>query len=100
MKKVESLAVERIGLERDALANQVCVVTGGDYGIGREMIRAFAWLGASIVITETSDTGVEIKRIAEEAGGKALFVKTDVSREADVDALARKTKEVFGTVEA
>jgi NAD(P)-dependent dehydrogenase (short-subunit alcohol dehydrogenase family) len=96
MKKSRPLAVEQIGLNRDVLANQVAVVTGSDYGIGHEIIRAFAWLGASIVIADLSDTDAEAERIVQETGGKALFVKTDVSSEADVKALAQKTHEIFG----
>jgi NAD(P)-dependent dehydrogenase (short-subunit alcohol dehydrogenase family) len=99
MKDVKTLAVERIGLERDALANQVAVVTGSDYGIGREIVRAFVWLGVSVVIADISDTGIEMERIVKEASGRVLFVRTDVSCEADVHALQRKTQEVFGSAD-
>jgi len=99
MNKAETLAVERVGLARDALAGQVAVVTGGGRGIGREIVRAFAWLGARVVIAELSDEGLETERMVKEAGGQALFVKTDVSSEAEVAGLARRTREAFGPVD-
>jgi NAD(P)-dependent dehydrogenase (short-subunit alcohol dehydrogenase family) len=96
MKDLKTLAVERIGLERDALTNQVAVVAGSDYGIGPEIVRAFAWLGVKVVIADISDAGAEMERTVKESGGRALFVRTDVSKEADVNALAQKTHEMFG----
>jgi len=71
-------------------------VTGAGQGIGREVAIAFARLGASIVIAEISALGQETERIVKEGGGKALFVKTDVSSESDVADLARSTQEMFG----
>ena len=96
MPKSEHLVVEPIGLAPDALAGQVAVVTGGGQGIGREIAIVFARLGARVVIAEISPTGQETERIVREAGGQALFVKTDVASEADVAGLAHRTRGAFG----
>jgi NAD(P)-dependent dehydrogenase (short-subunit alcohol dehydrogenase family) len=93
---MQGLAVERIGLPPDALAGQVAVVTGGGEGIGREVAIAFAKLGASVVVADTSAAGQETERLIREGGGQALFVRADVSSEGDVARLARRTQEVFG----
>jgi NAD(P)-dependent dehydrogenase (short-subunit alcohol dehydrogenase family) len=96
---MEDLAVERIGLPPDALAGQVAVVTGGGQGIGREVAVAFAKLGASVVVADTSAAGQETERLIRMGGGRVLFVRADVSDEADVARLARRTQEVFGPAE-
>jgi NAD(P)-dependent dehydrogenase (short-subunit alcohol dehydrogenase family) len=96
---MEDLAVERIGLPPDALAGQVAVVTGGGQGIGREVAVAFAKLGASVVVADTSAAGQETERLIRKGGGRVLFVRADVSDEADVARLARRTQEVFGPAE-
>jgi GNAT superfamily N-acetyltransferase len=40
-------------------------------GIGREIVRALAWLGARVVIAELADSGQEVERLVQEAGGAA-----------------------------
>ena len=96
MPKSEHLTVEQVGLAPDALAGQVAVVTGAGQGIGREIAIVFARLGARVVIAEISPTGQETEHIVREAGGQALFVKTDVASEADVAGLAHRTRGAFG----
>lgn len=44
--------LERMGLSRDSLAGKVAIVTGAGRGIGRELARALAWLGAKVIIAE------------------------------------------------
>lgn len=95
----QNLAVERIRLRQDALEGRVAVVIGGGRGIGREIARALAVLGARVVIADTSDEGVETEGLVSETNGTALFVRTDVSLEADVAALSRTAVEAFGTVD-
>ncbi len=96
MSTTETLAVERLGLARDTFASQIAVVTGGGRGIGREIVRALAWLGARVVIAEVADSGQEVERLVQEAGGGARWVKTDVSSEADVARLAQATGQAYG----
>jgi NAD(P)-dependent dehydrogenase (short-subunit alcohol dehydrogenase family) len=97
--RMQDLAIEPIGLPPDALAGQVAVVTGGGQGIGREVAVAFAKLGASVVVADTSAASQETERLIRKGGGRVIFVRTDVSDEADVARLARRTQEVFGPAE-
>ena len=94
----DETTIRAVGFERGELAGQTVVVTGSGRGIGREMAFAFAWLGASVVVAELSDEGLVTERIITEAGGDALFVRTDVSSETEVDRLRRTTQETFGPV--
>lgn len=90
------LASLNLGLSVDNFQGQVAVVTGAGRGIGRETARAFARLGARVVIAELSEEGEETRRLIAADGGEALFVRTDVSNPAQVDELAQRTRAAFG----
>ncbi len=90
----------RTGLTPDTLAGQVAVVTGAGRGIGQEAARALAWLGAGVVIAELDeDGGRATEARIRDAGGIALFAKTDVSNAAAVDSLAERVRSAFGPVD-
>lgn len=64
---------------------QVAVVTGASRGIGRAVAEAFAREGAHVVlVSNDAQQGEAAARALEAAGGSALFVSADVSREADI----------------
>jgi NAD(P)-dependent dehydrogenase (short-subunit alcohol dehydrogenase family) len=63
---------------------KVALVTGGASGIGRAAALAFGQSGASVVVADIDEAGARITvEHIERAGAKALFVRTDVSKEAD-----------------
>ena len=83
-----------------SLENKVAVVTGGTSGIGKAAALALAEAGAKVVVGGRRESeGKEVVQAIEKIGGKALFVKTDVSREADVKALVDKTLATFGRLD-
>jgi len=80
-----------------SLKNKVALVTGGTSGIGKAAALALAKAGAKVVVAGRRDNeGQSVVDAIEKAGGEALFVKTDVSKEADVKALVEKTMAAFG----
>src|SRR5215470_6185428 len=77
------------GASMESVRDKVAVVTGGASGIGRELCRAFARAGARIVIADMDERGMsETAAAAKQDGSQAITVRTDVSRLADVQALA------------
>src|SRR5271167_678673 len=82
------------------LEGKVALVTGGTSGIGRETAVLFAKAGAKVVVAGRREAeGSETVEQVRAAGGEAIFVKTDVSRSSDVQALVRKTVEKFGRLD-
>src|SRR5690606_20120568 len=63
------------------LRGRVAAITGGASGIGEATVRRFHTEGASVVIADIqAEAG---RRLADELGDRAVFVRTDVSEEAD-----------------
>ncbi|MBP1622935.1 MAG: short chain dehydrogenase [Acidobacteria bacterium] len=80
--------------------DKVVLVTGGAYGIGRAAAIGFAQKGAKVVIADIDvKRGEETLHRVKDAGGNAIFVKTDVSSEPDVEALVQKAVETYGKLD-
>jgi NAD(P)-dependent dehydrogenase (short-subunit alcohol dehydrogenase family) len=79
--------------------NKTVIITGGTSGIGKATALAFSEQGANVVIAgRRSAEGEDVVREITSAGGNALFVRTDVSREDDIIALVEKTVATFGAL--
>ncbi len=82
------------------LRGRVAVVTGGGMGMGRASALAFAREGAAVVVVDvSSDAGEQAVREIAERGGRAVFVRADVSKPEDAERIARETVEAFGGID-
>jgi NAD(P)-dependent dehydrogenase (short-subunit alcohol dehydrogenase family) len=81
-------------------AGKVVLVTGAASGLGRAIALAFGRAGASVVVADNSvDGGHMTAALIVEAGGKALFVKTNVTVASEVEALADKAASHYGRID-
>jgi NAD(P)-dependent dehydrogenase (short-subunit alcohol dehydrogenase family) len=78
--------------------NKTAIVTGGSFGIGRATAIAFAERGANVVIADCIED-YETVNIISKSGGKAIFVKCDISLSQDVKKLIEKTISTFGSLD-
>jgi meso-butanediol dehydrogenase / (S,S)-butanediol dehydrogenase / diacetyl reductase len=79
---------------------KVGIVTGGASGIGRATEVGFAQRGGTVIIADHSERGA--KAVAAEivaAGGKAEPLKTDVTKEADIQAAVTLARKQFGKLD-
>ena len=84
-----------------SLDKQVALVTGASSGLGAGAAKALAAAGAAVVVNYNSQAE-PAERLVEEiraAGGKAIAVGADVSKEDDVERLFATTIETFGALD-
>ena len=83
------------------LKGKVAIVTGGAGGIGTAVIEGFAKEGANVVIADIDlDAAQKLAdKVGNSGGVKALAVKTDVSKKADVDNVVALSVKEFGKID-
>ncbi len=82
------------------LEGKTAIVTGGASGIGRATAQRFAAEGAAVVIADIDRAmGVATAQAIESAGGRARFVATDVSAEADLRNMVDAALESYGSLD-
>lgn len=81
------------------LGGRVAIVTGAGSGIGQGIAELFAAEGASVALFERDEeSGRAVSRLIEQAGGRALFNATDVSKSEDVERAVEKTLQTYGAI--
>lgn len=79
---------------------RVAFITGGSFGIGRATAVAFAQCGAKVVIADwVEDKEQTTLNQVRAAGGEGTFIKGDVSKQADVEAMLKHAIDTFGRVD-
>ena len=82
------------------LAEKVAVVTGGASGMGLETVRKFAAEGAKVVIADFNEqTGAEAAADGTAKGFDVSFIKTDVAREHDIEAMCAHALSTYGRLD-
>ena len=82
------------------LPGKVAIITGGAHGMGAEEAQLFAQEGAKAVIADVlEDEGKKLEAEISQAGGEAMFMRTDVTSEADWKRLVEATVARFGKLD-
>jgi NAD(P)-dependent dehydrogenase (short-subunit alcohol dehydrogenase family) len=80
------------------LKDKVAIVTGAARGIGAALAIGFGKEGAKVVIGDIRDGKATVSAI-EKAGGQALYVKTDVTKQDQCNAMAKAAVDRFGGID-
>jgi NAD(P)-dependent dehydrogenase (short-subunit alcohol dehydrogenase family) len=86
--------------ELQELKDKVAIITGGGYGIGKQIALAYGRAGMCVVIAARTqgpleETCAEVQAV----GARAMWLKTDVSKEADCVRMIGETVKAFGRVD-
>jgi NAD(P)-dependent dehydrogenase (short-subunit alcohol dehydrogenase family) len=84
------------------LKGKTAVITGGASGMGRSTVLRFLHEGANVVIADfNATTGAETMQLAaaQGHGAQAYFIKTDVAKEADIEAMLACACDIFGSLD-
>ncbi|MGI6031691.1 MAG: SDR family NAD(P)-dependent oxidoreductase [Eubacteriales bacterium] len=80
--------------------NKVVIVTGAGVGIGRAAAVLFAQRGAKVVVNSvTPKNGEETLRQVRETGAEGIYIRGDVSVEADVQRIVEETLAAYGRID-
>jgi NAD(P)-dependent dehydrogenase (short-subunit alcohol dehydrogenase family) len=82
------------------LKDKVAIITGGGYGIGKAIAKAFVQEGAKLVLAGTTLSKLqETAKEFEAMGGKAMVVQTDVRDEKQIKRMVEETMKAFGKID-
>lgn len=82
------------------LEGKTAIITGAGSGQGKASALLFAEQGAKVVIAEwNEEAGKQVEKEIKDAGNEAMFFKTDISDEANVQQLVQAVKDEYGTID-
>lgn len=85
---------------KEQLAGKTAVVMGGGSGIGKATAQALTAAGANVMVCGVpEDICLETAKELNEAGGNAIGMFCDGTKQSDIDAMLEKTMAEFGSID-
>jgi NAD(P)-dependent dehydrogenase (short-subunit alcohol dehydrogenase family) len=82
------------------MKEKVAIITGAGQGIGESIAKLFASEGMKVVVADIKEeSGERTVREIEQFGGRAIFLKTDVSKRSDADRTVETSLKKFGRLD-
>src|SRR5690625_608945 len=98
--KVTKIVTRKGRCEMSRVSGKVALVTGGAVGLGAATAKLLAKEGAQVVVTDINeDDGKQVAKDINDAGGDAIFIRHDVTDEAEWESVYEQTVGKFGRVD-
>ena len=82
------------------LEGKVALIHGASSGVGRQSALAHARAGAKVMCVARNEERLkEVVKEIEDAGGEAAYTMAEINDEAQIEAMVKKTVEVFGRID-
>jgi len=81
------------------MSNKTAIVTGSGKGIGEALALKLGKQGIAVCCNSVTDSGSLVAEKIIQSGGKALFVRGDVSKKDDVSKIVTETVKAFGGID-
>ena len=80
---------------------KVALITGGARGIGKAIVETLSDSGYSVVVNYNNsvDRAKELEKSLKKSNRECLFVKADISKENEVNAMINKTMKKYGRID-
>src|SRR3989304_4593878 len=89
-----------MGMKKGRLEGKLAVITGATSGIGEAIAYRFGKEGAKVVLCGRRETvGQQNAKKIIDAGGEAIFVKTDVTKKEEVGHMVRTAMANYGRID-
>lgn len=81
-------------------SNRVALVTGGNAGIGKACSEAFAYAGATVIVSaRREEESLELVKTLQNSGKKAIFIKADMAKDEEINDLFQKIQKDYGQLD-
>jgi NAD(P)-dependent dehydrogenase (short-subunit alcohol dehydrogenase family) len=82
------------------IKEKVAIITGSGQGLGKEFAKRFAEESAKVVVADINfERAKSTVQEIEDSGGKAIAIKTDVSKEDSVKKMAKEAIDCYGSID-
>lgn len=84
----------------DRVKDKTAIITGAAKGIGKGVAQIFATEGAKVVIADfDKQAGEEAVAEIKQAGGEAIFIEVDITKQVETEKMAEETIKQYGAID-
>lgn len=91
--------LDKFSMDFFSLKGKVVIVTGGNTGLGKSYVEAFAKAGADLFVVTYDEKWDETRKLVEDSGRKIYFYRADLTKREEITSSIKKCMEVYGRID-